>query len=187
MSVLIFLIVAGFLAAAVFAGYLYKGRRERRKAIDDILYDVNPLAVWTYSPDEWRQAVAEELSWGKPDDGATEIRISKTGAYFKNSRREHLIPLTDRTRVVTYAGYLGGEDSPLKLRTRWRVVTRDENGQERIKYYKDDFRIPVPVREKTAAQNVIDYFTKWIEANMGLYTKMVPDDEPISLFGKDSF
>ena len=169
------------------AGYLIYRRRRQRKAIDDILYDVNPLAEWTYSPDEWRKAVAEELSWGDPNDGATLIRICRSGIYFKNPSREHLIPLNNGTRVVTFAGYLGGENTPLKLRTRWREVTEDQYGREEIKYHKEDFRVPVPPRENEAAENVVSYFTKWIEDNMRFYTQMVPDDEPISLFGKDSF
>lgn len=175
------IVVAGFVGA----GYLIYRKRRQRKAIDDILFDVNPLAEWSYSPDDWRQAV-EELSWGSANDGATQIRISRTGIYFKSTRREHLIPLNNGARIVTFASYLGG-DAPLKLRTRWRVVTEGQYGQEEIKYHKEDFRIPVPPGEKDAAENVVSYFTKWIEDNMRFYTQMVPDDEPISLFGKDSF
>lgn len=178
-------LLAIVVAALVGAGYLIYRRQRQRKEIDDILFDVNPLAEWTYSPEEWRTAV-DELSWGSANDGATQIRISRSGIYFKNPRREHLIPLNNGTRIVTFAGYLGG-DTPLKLRTRWRVVTEDQYGREEIKYHKEDFRIPVPPREKEAAENVVSYFTKWIEDNMRFYTKMVPDDEPISLFGKDSF
>ena len=179
-------IVALIIAGLAGAGYLIYRRRRQRKAIDDILFDVNPLAEWNYSPEEWRTAV-DELSWGSANDGATQIRICRTGIYFKNSKREHLLPLNNGTRVVvTFAGYLGGE-APLKLRTRWRVVNTDQYGREEIKYHKEDFRVPVPPREKDSAENVVRYFTKWIEDNMNLYTKMVPDDEPISLFGKDSF
>jgi len=183
---LIFPVVAIVIAGLVGVGYLIYRRRGQRKAIDDILFDVNPLAEWTYSPEEWRTAV-DELSWGSANDGATRIRICRSGVFFKNPRREHLIPLNNGTRVVTFAGYLGGDNTPLKLRTRWRVVTEDQYGREEIKYHKEDFRVPVPSREKEAAENVVRYFTKWIEDNMNLYTKMVPDDEPISLFGKDSF
>ena len=178
-------VVAIAIAGLVGAGYLIYRRGRQRKAIDDILFDVNPLAEWTYSPEEWRTAV-DELSWGSANDGATQIRISRSGAYFKSPRREHLIPLNNGTRIVTFAGYLGG-NAPLKLRTRWREVTEDQYGREEIKYHKEDFRIPVPSREKDAAENVVSYFTKWIEDNMRFYTQMVPDDEPISLFGKDSF
>ncbi len=177
--VVIFLAVGGF--------YLYQRRQRQRKAIDDILFDVTPLAVWTYSPEEWRQAVDDELSWGRVDDGPTDIRICRSSVYFKNQAREHLLPLADGTRIVTFAGYLGGEGTPLKLRTRWRVITQDQNGNEQIHYHKEDFRIPVPVREKDAALKVVDYFTKWLDDHMQFYTKMVPEDDPISVFGKDSF
>jgi hypothetical protein len=74
--------------AAVVAAFVYRGRQRRSKAIDDILFDVNPLAEWTYSPGEWRDAVNDELTWGSVDDGATQLRISRTGAYFKNGSRE---------------------------------------------------------------------------------------------------
>ena len=126
-----FLIVplsAILVAGLVGAGYLIYRRRRQRKAIDDILFDVNPLGEWTYSPEEWRSAV-DQLSWGSANDGATLIRICRSGIYFKNPRREHLIPLNNGTRVVTFAGYRGGEN-PLKLRTRWRVVTQDRYGRE---------------------------------------------------------
>lgn len=185
-DLLIALIVMVVLAAGA-AGYLYYRRRIPRKAVDDILFDVNPLAEWTYSAPEWQRAVENDLSWGKVDDGETTVRICRTGAYFKNKSREHLIPLTNGTRVVTFAGYLGGEGMPLKLRTRWRVITHDQNGDEQIHYYKEDFRIPVPPSQQAAAENVVNYFTKWLDDNMRFYTMMLPDDEPISLFGKDSF
>src|SRR5262245_35934760 len=97
------------------AGYLVYRRRLRRQAIDDILFDVNPLAEWTYSAEEWRRAVADELSWGGADDGDTQVRICHSGIYFKNNSREHLMPLVDGQRVVTFAGYLRGEKTPLKL------------------------------------------------------------------------
>lgn len=184
---LLIVVIVAIVALGAGGAYLYRRRARRRKVMDDILFDVNPLAVWTYSPEEWRRAVDEELTWGRADDGPVQVRVSRFGVYFKTPSREHVLPLQDRTRVVTFAGYGGFEGSPLKLRTRWRVITRDRNGNEEIHYYKEDFRIPVPLREKVAAQNVVNYFTKWIEDNPRFYTQMVPDDEPISLIGKDSF
>jgi len=183
---LLVLIVA-LVVLVLAGGYLYRRRQHRSKAIADILFDVNPLAVWTYSPEEWRRAVDEELSWGRADDGPAQIRMSRIGVYFKTRSHEHLLPLQDGTRVVTFAGYGGNEGSPLKLRTRWRVTTVDQHGREQIHYYKEDYRIPVPLREQEAARNVVDYFTKWLDDNMRFYTMVVPEDEPISLFGKDSF
>lgn len=187
MMTLIVVIIAILAAAAAVGGYVYYRRQAQRKAIADILYDVNPLAVWTYSPAEWQQAVAEEFSWGKADDGPADVRICRSGIYLKSKSREHLIPLADGTKIVTFAEYGGFEGSPLKLRTRWRVTTRDRHGNEEIHYYKDDHRIPVPPREKAAAENVVNYFTKWLDDNPRFYTLMIPDDEPISLFGKDGF
>jgi len=45
----------------------------------------------------------------------------------------------------------------------------------------------VPLREKDTAQKVVDFFTARLQNNLDAYTAVVPDDEPISLFGKDSF
>ena len=180
-------VIIAIVALAAVGVYLYYRRARRRKVINDILCDVNPLAVWTYSPEEWRRAVEEELSWGRADDGSVQVRISRFGIYFKTRSREHLLPLADGTKIVTFAGYGGAEGNPLKLRMRWRKITRDQYNREQIKYYKEDYRIPVPLREQAAAQNVVNYFTKWLEDNPRFYTQMVPDDEPISLFAKDSF
>ncbi len=185
---MLYLLIAGALIAlAAGGGFFYLRRARHRKVINDILFDVNPLAVWTYSTEEWRSAVEQEFSWGDADDGPVQIRISRFGIYFKGRSREHLLLLADGTRIVTFAGYGGAEGNPLKLRTHWKVTTRDEYSNERIKYYKEDYRIPVPLREHAAAENVVNYFTKWLEDNPGFYTEMLPDDEPISLFGKDGF
>ena len=167
--------------------YLYQRRQRQRKAIDDILFDVSPLAVWTYSTEEWRQAVSDQLSWGRVDDGPTDIRICRSGIYFKNRLREHLMPLADGLRIVTFAGYAGGEGMPLKLRTRWTVTTEDQNGNRKIHYHKEDFRIPVPMREKDAAINVVIYFTRWLEDHERFYAELIPEDDPISITGNDSF
>src|SRR5215831_3406892 len=178
------LIVAGIFVLVLLAAggvYLYRRRQGQRKAIDDILFDVNPLAVWTYSAEEWRQAVNDELSWGRVDDGPTDIRICRSGVYFKNQAREHLMPLADGIRIVTFAGYLGGEGLPLKLRTRWTVTTEDRNRETKIHYHKEDFRIPVPPREKDAALNVVIYFSRWLEDHERFYAELIPEDESISI------
>jgi hypothetical protein len=187
MLYLLIAVIIAMVALTAGGAYLYYRRARRRKVINDILFDVNPLAVWTYSPEEWRRAVQEELLWGHADDGPVQVRISRFGVYFKTRSREHLVALADGTKIVTFAGYGGAEGNPLKLRTRWRVITHDRYGNEQIHYYKEDYRIPVPLREQAAAQNVVNYFTKWLEDNPRFYTQMLPDDEPISLFAKDSF
>jgi hypothetical protein len=189
MDVFLIVLMGAIFALAAGGVYLYYHRGQRRKVIDDIVADVNPLAVWTYSPEEWRRAVQDELSWGNADDGPVQVRISRLGIYFKGRAHEHLLSLLDGDRVVTFAAYGGAEGNPLKLRTRWRVISHDpdEFGREKIQYYKEDYRIPVPFREHAAATNVVNYFTKWLEDNPDFYTQMLPDDEPISLFGKDSF
>jgi len=177
------LLVAVLIALAV----LYYRRRVRAKEIAAILDDPNPLAVWTYTPEEWRRAVEDEFSWARKDGSSALIRICEAGIYLKTDSQSHLIELASGPKVVTFAGYRGTEGSPLKLRVRWKVVRHNRSGGEEVKYYKEDYRIPVPLREKDAAQKVVDFFTSRLENNLDAYTAVVPDDEPISLFGKDSF
>ena len=55
-------LIAVVIVLAGIGVYLYRRRTRRRKIIDDILFDVNPLAVWTYSAEEWRRAVDEQFS-----------------------------------------------------------------------------------------------------------------------------
>ena len=154
--------------------------------IAGILEDPNPLAVWTYTPEEWRRAVEDEFSWARSDGSSAQIRICETGIYLKTDSQSHLIELASGPKVVTFAGYRGTEGSPLRLRVRWKIV-RHRRGGDEVKYYKEDYRIPVPLREKDAAQKVVDFFTARLQNNLDAYTAVVPDDEPISLFGKDSF
>jgi hypothetical protein len=114
--------------------------------------------------------------------------ISPSSIYIKNDSQDRLIDLNNDGKVVTHASYRGADgSSPLKLRVRCRVVTTDENGNEQIKYFKEDYRIPVPIRNRNDAARVADFFTAKLENNLAAYTAVVPDDEPISLFGKDSF
>ena len=105
----------------------------------------------------------------------------------KSDSGDRLIELGGDGKVVTYAAYRGEEGSPLKLRVRWRIVRRYQDRGDEVKYFKEDHRIPVPLKYKEEAQRVADFFTAKLEANLNAYTAVVPDDEPISLFGKDSF
>ena len=171
------------LAGAIF---LFYKRRLRARAIAEIVADPELLASWTYNGVEWQKAVEDEFSWGKSADGAAKIYIAKTGIYLKSDSREHLIELTTRGKVVTYAAY-GGPGLPLKLRVRWRVVRQRRGGGEEIHYHREDYRIPVPPREMDAAQRVAAFFSTEIERNPGFYTLLVGEDEPMSLFGRDSF
>jgi hypothetical protein len=118
--------------------------------------DPDLLATWTYDGLEWQKAVADEFSWGKAADGSAKIYIARTGVYLKSDSRDHLIELTTRGKVVTYAGY-GGPDQPLKFRVRWQIVRRRRGGDE-IHYHREDYRIPVPPRQKDAAQKVARAF-----------------------------
>jgi len=181
-----FIAIVVLLAVVGGLGYFYYRRRVRAKEIATVLNDPNPLAVWTYTPEEWRRAVEDEFSWARSDGSSAQIRICETGIYLKTDSQSHLIELGSGPKVVTFAGYRGTEGSPLKLRVRWKIVRRRKAGDE-VKYYKEDYRIPVPLREKDAAQKVVDVFTARLQNNLDAYTAVVPDDEPISLFGKDSF
>jgi len=184
----LYLILAIILMAAMGgAAYWLRVRRTRSDDISEILNDPYPLAFWTYTPQEWQQAVADEFSWGRVDGSEGQIRICKSGFYVSHGSQRRVFELETGPKVVTFAGYLGMEGNPLKLRVRWRVVTYDRNGNKQTKYHKEDYRIPVPLREKESAQAVVDFFTLRLEQNLNAYTELVPDDEPISLFGKDSF
>lgn len=174
------------LLGAAVAGLYFYFRRQKQKALIALLTDgVDLVAHWTYTPAEWRKAVEEEFTWA-PGKGETgELYFGQTAIYIRTDSRDHLINLAGK--VVTHASYRGTEDSPLKLRVRWKVVTRNRSGGEEVKYHKEDYRIPVPPGAKDAAQKVADFFTARLENNLDAYTALVGEDEPISLFGKDSF
>jgi hypothetical protein len=182
--------IGGLLLVAALAagGYYLLLYRKRKSEIADILNDPNPLAAWTYTPQEWQQAVSDEFSWGRSDGNSAQIRICASGIYVSDGTKHHLFELETGIKMVTFAGYNAIEGSPLKLRVRWRIVSRGRNDlSDQTKYYKEDIRIPVPWREKEAALRVVDYFTKRLEQNMDGYATRIPDDQPISVFGKDSF
>jgi hypothetical protein len=187
MTQLYFIVIGLLLAIAGGAGYWYFRRRRQAQAASEILNDPNPIANWTYTPAEWQQAVADEFSWASADGGAAQIRICQSGFYVWSDSHSRVYELETGGKFVTFAGYLGVEGNPLKLRVRWRTITHDRNGNEEIHYHKEDYRIPVPVREKEAAMKVVDFFTTRLENHLDWYTALLPDDEPISLFGKDGF
>lgn len=175
------------LVAIVVGGYVYFRRRKRKARIALLTDGVDLLAQWAYTPAEWSKAVVEEFTWASSKDTGARVYISPTAVYVKAYNRDHLIDLAEKGKVVTHASYRGTDDSPLKLRVRWKVVTRDQDGRRQVKYYKEDYRIPVPPGAKKAAQQVAEFFTAQIEKNLDAYTELVGEDEPISLFGKDSF
>ena len=187
MSMLYLIAIISVLALAAGVVYWYLRRRRLANAAAKILDDPNPLAAWTYTPAEWQQAVADEFSWGSADGNSAQIRICQGGIYVWSDSHSHVYDLEAGGKFVTFAGYLGGEGNPLKLRVRWREFRQDRYGNEEIHYHKEDYRIPVPLREKEAALRVVDFFKTQLEKHLDWYTAVLPDDEPISLFGKDSF
>lgn len=187
MTQLYFIAIGLLLVIVAGAAYWYFRRRQQAHAAAEILNDPNPIATWTYTPQEWQQAVSDEFSWAKSDGGSAQIRICQVGFYVWSDSQSHVYELETGGKVVTFAGYLGSEGSPLKLRVRWKRVTRYEDRPDEVKYFKEDYRIPVPLREKDAALKVVEFFQGRLENNLNAYTAVVPDDEPISLFGKDSF
>src|SRR6185503_20779485 len=116
-----------------------------------------------------------------------EVYISATAIYFKSGSNERLIDLAADGKVVTYAAYRATEGSPLKIRVRWKVIRRYEDRPDEIKYFKEDYRIPVPLRNAADAPRGPAFFTARHDENLEAYTDLVPVDDPISLFGKDSF
>ena len=186
MSLLYLIVIGVLLALIAAAGYWFFRRWRRARIAADILNDPNPLASWTYNPQEWQQAVTE-FDWASAGGESAQVRISQRGVYVWSDSSSRVYELETGTKVVTFAGYLGIEGSPLKLRVRWKIVTYDENGNRQTKYYKEDYRIPVPLRVKDEAERVVQFFQRRLENNLDAYTAVVPDDQPISLFGKDSF
>jgi len=186
MSGSLMLLLVLLVVALVGGCYLFIKRRQRRQKISEILSDPSLLAHWIYTPVEWEKAVADEFTWAKSQGAGGDVYISPTAIYVKSGSGDRLIPLSGDGKVVTNASYRGAEGSPLKFRVRWKIVRQDQHGREEVKYYKEDYRIPVPLRLSAEAQRVVDFFTARLQDNLAAYTAVVPDDEPISLFGKDT-
>ena len=175
------------LVLAVAAGVWFLWRFLKARLAKAIRNDPNPLAMWTYTPAEWQQAVADEFTWGRAEGNSAQIKICQLGFLVDDGSGARVFQLETGTRVVTFAGYLPIEGSRLKLRVRWRVKRGDKYEHQETRYYKEDYRIPVPLREREQAQNVVDFFTNKLQNNLEAYTALLADDESISLFGNDSF
>jgi hypothetical protein len=176
----LFIVLAG-------GAYLFYKRRKRNRAIAEVLSGGDLLGRWTYSAAEWQQAVADEFSWAKPSDGGGEVFISPSAIYVRSASADQLIELSGG-KAVTHASYRETEGAPLKIRVRWKVIESNADGtQERTKYYKEDYRIPVPFRERETAKRVAEWFSTRAEKNLAAYTDVVGGDEAISIFGDDSF
>jgi hypothetical protein len=182
-----FIAAVVLLLVAIGGGYLYVRGRARERKIAELLSGMDLLARWTYTGDEWRKAVAEEFTWARHGEGSGTIFIWTRGIYVRSAGGDRIFDLSGGGRVVTYAAYRGAEGSLLKLRVRWRVVEQYADRPDEVKYYKEDYRIPVPLEHREAAQRVVEYFTAQAQNNPDAYATVMPDDEPLSLFGKDSF
>lgn len=182
------LIVLALLGAAVVGWRVYARRQKRKARIALLTEGVDLLAQWSYKPAEWRRAIEEEFSWASSKDYEGRVYISPTTVYVQSDHRDRLIELADQGKVVTHASYRGADESPLKLRVRWKVVTRSRNGlSEEVHYHKEDYRIPVPPGAKWPARKVAEFFTAQLDRNPEGYASLVGEDESISLFGNDSF
>lgn len=171
----------------VVSGYIYVKGRKRRERISELLSGSTILAGWDYAPNEWRKAVEEEFTWVRHKDGVGHVYISPTTIYIKNDSDDRLIDLSGDGKAVTHASYSGADMSPLKLRIRWKVEHYGDNSTPKVRYYKEDYRIPVPLAHREAAQRVVAFFTAQLENNPEVYANLVSDDEPLSIFCKDSF
>jgi hypothetical protein len=180
-------ILAVLLVTFVVWRHIDSRRRARMEDIAEMISGRNLLAQWPYTPEEWRQAALDEFDWVRNKSGKGHVYVSPGAVYILGETDEHYIDLTRDGRVVTHASCRPSHMSPLKLRLRWKVVRQDTDGRSEVKYYKEDLRIPVPLAHYEEAKRVADFFTARIENNLEAYTALVPDDEPISLFGKDSF
>lgn len=188
MFALFVILILVLLGVAILGSFLYARRRKRKARIAEMLSGDSLLAAWTYDADEWRRAVEEEFIWIRTKDGVGHCYISPSGIYVRNDSQDRLFDLSSGGKVVTHASYRGADgSSPLKLRVRWKVVKRYDDRPDETKYFKEDYRIPVPIRNRDDAARVAAFFTARLENNLAAYTAVVSDDEPISLFGKDSF
>jgi hypothetical protein len=163
------------------------GRRARAEEVAEMVSGRNLLAQWPYTPEEWRQAAEDEFDWVRNKEGKGHVYVSPKAVYILGESDELYIDLTENESVVTHASCRPSHMSPLKLRLRWKVVRHDERGRSEVKYHKKDWRIPVPLAHHEEAKRAADFFTARIENNLEAYADLVSDDEPISLFGKDSF
>jgi len=185
-SLLIISAVGVLLVVGILGVFLFKRRGERRLKVIEITEGPDLLAYWTYAPSEWK-AVAEEFSWVNTKGAGGDVYITAAAIYLKSGSKDRLIDLVEDGKVVTHASHRGTADSPLKIRVRWKTIRRYEDRPDEVKYFKEDYRIPVPLKNVEEARHVAEFFTKRLEDNLDAYTAVVPDDEPISLFGKDSF
>ena len=187
MSQISFILAFALLAVLAGGGYLVYKRRKRNRAITEVLSGGNLIGSWSYSAAEWQQAVAEEFSWAKASDGGGEVFISPSAIYIRSASSDHLIELNG-SKVVTHASYRGTEGAPLKIRVRWKIIESNADGvQQRTKYYKEDYRIPVPLRQRDVATKVAEWFSTRCEKNLEAYADVVDTDEALSIFGDDSF
>lgn len=183
----VFLTSIMLLAVAAAGLYFWIKRRKRAMQIFELLHDPELLAQWTYDPADWQTAVNDEFTWASNRGLTGQCFISPSAVYLRSEHRDQLIDLAGGGRVVTHSSFLGTAGSPLKLRVRWKVVSRDNNGIERVKYHKEDIRIPVPRGAEPAATKVAEFFTMKVQADLTAYTNVLGDDDSISLFGDDSF
>jgi hypothetical protein len=165
--------------------YLVK-RWQRNRKVSEIVACPNPLARWQYAPDEWPRAVAEEFTWVKHKDKPAQVFITPAGIYITNGLDGQLIHLRGSGKFVTHASYRGTDVSPLKLRVRWKVVTRYRNA-EHVEYHTEDYRIPVPRGRNEDAIRIVQFFTTQAEQNPDLVNSVTSPDSPLSIFGKEPF
>jgi hypothetical protein len=188
MSGILIISIVALLAMLGYVLYFVHSRKSARvEKISEILSRADLLAHWTYTPEEWRAAVEDEFTWVRHRDSVGHVYISPDAIYIKNDFEDSLIELGGSGRVVTHASYRGADGSPLKLRVRWKIVSSGDEGPDEVKYYKEDYRIPVPLRHREEATRVAEFFTARVENNLEAYADVMPDDEPLSIFGKDSF
>ncbi|HEX8921887.1 MAG TPA: hypothetical protein VF766_10445 [Pyrinomonadaceae bacterium] len=179
-------IVIVALGAAVIVGLYLIRKRGRQRRLNEIISDPNLLAHFVYAPNEWRRAVEDEFTWVKNKESPGHVYITPTALCVKNDFQERIVELADGGKVVTNVSYRGADGSVLKLRARWRVVEHNVDRPDEVKYFKEDYWIPVPLKQKEDARRVAEFFTAQIENNPQAHANLVADDEPLSLFGKDS-
>jgi hypothetical protein len=163
-------------------------RRKRDKKIASILAGENVLARWPYAPDEWQKAAGEEFDWVKHRELPGQAFFTPTALYITNGSEQFFRDLSELGKKVTHCSYRGTPGAVLKMRVRWKVRTSSATDySDKTHYYKEDYRVPVPHGHEEQARRVVEHFAAQIEADAAAIQDVMPEDSPISLFGKDEF
>jgi hypothetical protein len=90
LMLLLVLLIVALVGGATSLSSCVSGERK----ISEILSGIDLLAHWTYTPDEWEKAVAEEFTWARKDT-IGDVYISPNAIYVKSGSGDRLFALTE--------------------------------------------------------------------------------------------